>query len=205
MGALVKKLRWICVGGGCLGLLSSCLVSPPPDLNEETPTRPNLNLPLAVPPVNQVLIVDATDVSIPFSIPFSSEMAGEQMRAQLWLNYGFEKQRFLLQRALDATSPPRSGMEGQEEPGEEAGNPGERELTFYWNVSESRLPKGCQQLSLLMTHASNFDSSFDEQPGLPIDNSKVALATWWLNVGPELDEQQNLLNCPLVVQGVTGD
>lgn len=164
-------------------LVPACLVSPPPEFEDPRPTRPNVNQPLVVPKQSEVLILSEGDRPS-FTVPFSSEDAGDDIRWFLWLNYGLDGMRLLEKNRL----PPGGGLLPVH--GAPQGPP-DRELTFSWLVG-SDIPSNCQQLTLIVTHDSNVDWNED----LPIDKSLVAELTWWMNIDAPLDGQQTLSNCP---------
>jgi hypothetical protein len=138
-------------------LLGGCVVADPPDYGRTDQTPPLLLLGLADPNVHEVLHKKKGE-SVPFKVPVRSEDAGDDLFAQLFLNYkleGEDNPRFTRVRA--------STFDDQE-----------REVRITWNVPARQ---GCQQLSLVVTHFSNLDEG-----NLPIRAADTAIATWWINI-----------------------
>jgi hypothetical protein len=172
-----SRARLILIGAGLVvgGMTSGCLVAPPPDFQDPTSERPNINAELAVPPLGQILIAERNGPSIPFTIPYTGQDAGEEVIVQFWLNWGLEDEIYISQISLDAS-------------------PEDVERTYQgtWQA-KSNLPTGCQQLTVLLSHESNVPN---DSPFRPVDPNLVARLTWWVNIDVPEDQQQNLINCP---------
>jgi hypothetical protein len=72
-----------------------------------------------------------------------------------------------------------------------------RLLTMDWVLP---VTGDCHSLTLILTYAGNFDLL-----GLPIDDSRAARLTWWLNIG-DTEGDARLASCPGAAQtdAVTG-
>lgn len=164
------------VGLALLGVLitTGCLVSPPPDF-ETTKTRPNLNLDTISPPVTQILVLNSNE-ELSISAQVQSEDDGDRLFGQLYLNWGLPGERRVLTKTID--------------PGTLAD--GDRTFLVTWTVGAD-VADGCHQLTFLVTHGSNVPP---DDPQRPTSTEDVAYAHWWINVNPELGQQQTLVNCP---------
>lgn len=175
-------------------LASGCYFSPAPLPADPSPERPNLDLNGAVPPPFAVLNVRGTE-SVNFTVPFTSVDADSGIRWFLWSNWNMasEDNRPIqdLQKKGSLTARPPDANLG-------LGGAGavERSITFVWTPNGAVLP-GCNQLTLIVTHADNVNTDTD----LPFDLSLAAMATYWVNVNAPLDQSQTLTNCPSLLVG----
>jgi hypothetical protein len=139
-------------------LTEGCVFPEPPTYREPEKTPPFLWGP--IPATIQIHSVKSGD---PFDINvyFRSEDAGDDIAASLFVNYVEMGQQ--------------SGFVGGQTIA--AGTLAEvRTINIPWVVPESQSPGTCEQLSLLVTHRSNLNVV------VPIDDSDVAMLTWWLNI-----------------------
>jgi hypothetical protein len=120
---------------------------------------------------------------IQINVPFRSEDQNVELEARLYLD--------LLPGASDS---PAEVVNAVLPPGnfEEL-----RFLTMDWVLP---VTGDCHSLTLILTYAGNFDLL-----GLPIDDSRAARLTWWLNIG-DSDGDARLASCPGAAQtdAVTG-
>lgn len=155
------------------GLLTKgCLVPAPPDFRDPEPERPNVSAELVVPPLGQILIAERNGPPLAFTIPFSSPDA---VIVQFWLNWGLANEDYIGQQTLEFL-----------------GNEAERTYQGTWSV-KSRIPQGCQQLTVLLSPRSNVPT---DSPFRPTDQNLVARLSWWVNVDVPESSQQDLINCP---------
>jgi hypothetical protein len=109
--------------------------------------------------------------AFPIKVPLRSEDDGENLQAELYLGYSLAEQ-VPKQEAFPITAGTLDEL---------------RDVDIEWNVPSNI--SGCQQLTLLVTHASNV---------IVRDKSDIATVTWWLNVDDDDDPSKgNLLrDCP---------
>lgn len=151
-------------------LTESCLLPEPPSYREPERTPPFLWGP--IPATIEVQSVNSGD---PFNISVNlrSEDAGEDLVALLFLNYLVEGQ----QSGGFSWTPVKAGTLSEE-----------RHIEISsWQVPERQTPGTCEQLSLIVSHLSNYGSG-----GLPMDDSDVAILTWWLDIN---GTEQTLASC----------
>jgi hypothetical protein len=160
-----------------LSMFSGCIVEDPPPYTQPTKTPPRLDLRLAVPSPDRIIIAEQNE-PISFHIPFASEDAGERIAAYLFLDFSENFRQPLgyvpvpgstlddLSRAIDITYP--------------AAN----DVSF-----------GCHRIMIRISHDENFERF---PPGAPIDVADVAEAYWWLNIIDVSagDDGSVLRNCP---------
>lgn len=168
---------------GVLLLASGCFFSPLPLPDDPAPERPNLNLSRAVPPVSQVLNVMRDSSPVSFTVPFTSVDGDEEVWWFLWINWGLEGVRLLKHAKVQLAADLDPGMGGAAAT--------ERSIIFTWGPA-SEVRAGCHQLTLFATHERNVDF----ETLTPVDFSKAAIATYWINVDAPLGEGQTLVNCP---------
>jgi hypothetical protein len=158
-----------------LSMLSGCIVEDPPPYTKPTKTPPRLDLRLATPSPDQIIVAEQGE---PFRIhiPFASEDAGELVGAYMFVDYSDTTLNYVsvlgstlddLSRAIDIdyTAPNAVGV-------------------------------GCHRILIRVSHDGNFARSFPF--GTPIDEADVAEAYWWLNVIDVAagDDGSILRNCP---------
>ena len=170
-----RRLRPVMVWLSALSCGTGCLVAPPPEFQDQTSERPNVNTELVVPPISQILVTGTKDQTISLTIPYTGRDAGEEVIVQLWLNWGLENETYIGQASMDPSA-------------EDV----ERTYQGTWRLNRNT-PPGCQQLSVLLSHESNVPN---DSPFRPVDPNLVARLTWWMNVDVSASEQQELVNCP---------
>lgn len=181
----VRPLLWVLAAP----LLGSCLLTPPPDLEEAQEERPSINQALLDPPFWQLLQVQNGE-SVPITVPFTIVETDSPPVIQLWKNYELPGEQYL----HEVTVGPGSGNDDEND-GEGSGQNGaERTKSFTWRVGESGpLPAGCAQFTLILTYRNNIQG---DSPRKPVDASKTSFVTWWGNVDPSMDDPLTLSNCP---------
>ncbi len=180
------RLSW----GGMLALalaghVPGCLFSPPPQVRDPQPERPNININQVVPPVYQVLNAQHNGPEIELTIPFTSVDAGERVLALTWVNWNLEGQQVHPQPGV---LPPSSSVAGT---GMGGAGAVERSFNISWRPSTT-VPSGCNQLTVFITHIGNTDLSRLQ----PIDFDKASVVTWWVNLDALPGEGQTLIDCP---------
>jgi hypothetical protein len=164
-------LAWLSLGSLLMVIpASGCVVADPPDYGRTDQTPPLLLLALANPNLHEVIPARSGD-PLSVSVPVRSEDAGDPLVAQLFTNYKLAQQGLLQFREVDAST--FADLE--------------REIRITASVPSRR---GCQQLSLVVTHKSNLDDA-----NLPIRAADTAIATWWVNVDDQ-DDTNSLSACP---------
>jgi hypothetical protein len=161
--------------GALVSMLPGCLVDDPPPYNAPKQTPPRLDYRNAVPLLDQVIVAKALD-TIKFTIPFSSEDAGEGLNAYLLLDYqGEALPSIAATKILPASTLDALG----------------REASLPWQVHAD---PGCHRLTLRLGHVSNLGD-----PGFhpTINTSDVAEAYWWMNVVDDSTTGNTLTDCPL--------
>jgi len=133
--------------------------------------------------------------SVNFTVPFTSVDADSSIRYFLWSNWNLANEDGKPIQDLQ-----KKGSLGARPPDENLGLGGagamERSITFIWTPNEAVLP-GCNQLTLIVTHANNIDTDTD----LPFDLSLSAMTTYWVNLNAPLDQSQTLTDCPPLFVG----
>lgn len=157
-------------------MLSGCLIEDPPPLQKAKQTPPRLDYHGTRPLRNQVLVARAGE-SIPFTIPVTSEDAGEGLVGYLLLDYmsGNDIGSFMAAPSNLAPSTLDSDAE--------------RIFKFDWQVA--RVAAGCHRVTLLAAHTSTlFDLSNI------VDTDDLAVADWWTNVDVTPENADMLQDCP---------
>lgn len=159
-------------------MLSGCLVDDPPPFVAPRKTAPRLDHRSALPGMDQVIVTKAGEL-IPFSIPVTSEDAGDPLAANLLLDYAgdgsvpdFLRPASLPPSTLDATEP--------------------RVIKVPWKVREG-VPPGCHRFTLRVTHQSNVNK---DAPELAIDKADQAEAYWFANINVDPEDSGLLVDCP---------
>ncbi len=154
-------------------VMTSCVVSNPPEYSSAEQTPPLLKLLTAAPSVGEVLVVNDSDL-VNINVPVRSEdQAGDELIARLYLDYSLPTEEvlaplvFLPAGSYDDT---------------------DRKIAMSWTVPP--LKSGCRQMMLVVTHRSNLDSNFR-----PLQNEDIAVAVWWLNVN-DANSDNPMSDCP---------
>jgi hypothetical protein len=171
---------WLAIS--CVTATSGCIVAEPPDYQSAAKTRPMLDLSMADPPVTEVVSVDTTAprTVVPFNLPVRSEDAGDDLLSVFYLSFG------------QADQSAEFGI--SEEPASTFDDTG-RVIARDWDYGG--LEPGCYQLTMVVTHKSNFDL----EAWSPTDSADVAIATWWVNVDDDPAQPNLLSQCPSQTSG----
>ncbi len=165
--------------GGCVAvsLLSGCIVDDPAVYDEQTRTVPVIDLDGISPRTTELLVISEREVAREFSVPIRSRDYNELVFGYLHLNYGLSGAERV---DFNALQPSNDFSET-------------RTLKLRWTPG---LRTGCQQLTVIVGHESNFDTN--ASLGIPIDPSLTTRATWWANVvDPQSGEDPyDLIDCP---------
>ena len=163
----------------CLGLASllstGCLVAEAPEYGPPRQTTPVIDMSTVDPSPWTVMLPTRPTQTISFRV--QSEDAGEGLTVFLYLDHlssNYFRKRFV----EDWDFPP-------------SGSSAPRPLSIQWDLRDEVTP-GCHQLTLFVTHQSNFD---DDDSNTYISSSDVASITWWANVDPG-EMPTTLVGCP---------
>jgi hypothetical protein len=142
---------------GAQSMLSGCLVEDPPPYTPPTQTPPRINLRLAEPAADRIILVDKGD-PITFRIPVTSEDVGDSLTAAMFLD--------------EATTPIPNFVEI---PGSTLDDVDRRIEIVYPGLAE--VDFGCHRIKIRVSHTKNL-----KLLGEPINQADVAEAYWWMNV-----------------------
>jgi hypothetical protein len=164
-------LARLSLGGVALSMLPGCLIDDPPPYQEPGQTPPRINSRKVLPLLNELLIVQP-DEALPFTIPFSSEDAGEGLNAVLVLDnqFAFGTNTLVPPSTLEDTARPP--------------------IQFTWPVRVATL--GCHRLTFRLGHLSNLYNPVAQGPN-PDD---VAELYWTMNVYTDPALSKVLVDCP---------
>jgi hypothetical protein len=166
-----------------LSMVSGCLVDDPPPYVAAKKTAPRLDYSRAQPGLDQIIVKNSGE-PIPFSIPVTSEDAGDPLSANMLFDYAGDGSVPDFLRPLPL---PASTLD----------DPEERLFKFQWIVRDGISP-GCHRFTLRVTHASNVNLDFPEQA---IDKADQAEAFWFANINVDPEDASSLVNCPLATTG----
>ena len=162
-----------------LSMLSGCLVDDPPPFTPPQKTPPRLDYSRALPGLDRPITKTSGEL-IPFSIPVTSEDAGDPLSAVLLLDY-----------AGDGT--PSDFVNGWPGPASTL-NDKTRVVSVPWFVRPAMaITPGCHRLTLRVTHSSNL---VKDQLVLVVDKEDLAEAYWFVNVNVSPENANLLVNCP---------
>src|SRR5258706_13391055 len=164
--------------------LTGCIVKDPPEFNAPVRTPPRLDLSQTLTRIDQI-VQASTDPNqpenvVPFSIPVSSEDAGEQLSSYLFLDF-------------DPTVSSHAQIAGADVPASTLDDL-DRKFEFSWTVGPD-VSKGCHQLKLLVTHEL---ARHDDKP---VDPNDLAEVVWWANVNVDPANPNTLVDCPNLGSG----
>jgi hypothetical protein len=160
--------------------LTGCLIADPPQYEEPRRTPPFLDLDHAEPsPYWPVIVEKKPSVDLQLKVLVRSDDQGEQLWFGLHVDYKANSHIFLKSLPIAPSTldqPPRV-------------------ISVGVDIDE-RFSPGCHQLTLLVAHHSSWDLDRGQPyPEAPDDD--LAIATWWMNVDPNVaDDPFSLLNCP---------
>lgn len=187
-GSVLRAFELSRLARPSLGLLcvamSGCLIDDPPPYPVATQTSPQLAYHDALPLLDQVIVAKTNDI-IDFTIPVTSEDAGDTLHAFLLLDYAGGPSL-----SLDATSLAPSTFDQ-----------GPREITLKWIVGlgmGADFKAGCHRLTLRVSHQLNID--INRVPEV-FDAGDLAEAYWWANVNADPASGNTLVDCPLASRG----
>jgi hypothetical protein len=152
-------------------LVAGCLFPGPPEYRSPDQTPPHLWQPN--PPTTEILLVKSNKTR-PFTASVRSEDAGEDLLAFLYLNY-LNGPSESLQRGVAII--PAGTMDDMS-----------RQVSMNWTVPERPTPGTCEQLSMVVSHQSNFGPD-----NYPIKPEDIDVLTWWVDIN---DADQTLAQCP---------
>jgi hypothetical protein len=162
-------------------MLTGCLVEDPPPLERAKQTPPRLDHQGARPLLDQIIIATGNK-PVEFSIPVTSEDAGEGLVGYLFLDYvsGENVGTFM---AVPSNLAPST-----------LDDDSIREFKFTWLVPKE--VEGCHRVTLLAGHVSTF---FDLKN--ITNTADLAVAYWWANVNPTPENASVLRDCPAASRG----
>jgi hypothetical protein len=108
-----------------------------------------------------------------FNVPFRSRDLGEELSAYLF--------RFDPPRGPDQLVRTQINIPPDDRPLSEQA---ERSVALTWTFPAPNELQGCQRLTLVLSHESNFGSTDDNDP-VALDPDRAARVTWWFNFSPE--------------------
>ncbi len=159
-------------------MLPGCLIDDPPPYQEPQQTPPRISYPNVLPLLSEVIVARAGD-TLAFSVPVSSEDAGEGLNAFLFRDY-LSDVIYLASGTLE----PSTLEDTQRLP-----------LQFSWRVTG--VPAGCHRLTLRIGHVSSLRT-----PSFPVSKpADLAEAYWWMNLDVDPALGNTLVKCPLASMG----
>jgi hypothetical protein len=168
-----------------ISMLSGCLVDDPPPLIAPRKTAPRLDTTKATPGLDQVIVKNTGEL-IPFSIPVTSEDAGDPLAANLLFDYAGDG---AVPDFLRPASLPASSLD----------DPEQRLLVLPWTVRSGVAP-GCHRFTLRVTHSSNQKPL---SPELVINKADLAEVFWFANINVDPADAGSLIDCPSPSSGAT--
>lgn len=169
---------------GLTSMLTGCVIEDPPPYTQPRKTAPRLDLLQAVPGIDRVIVVSQSDTNPPtvqLTVPVSSEDAGEELTAFLLLNY--EDDGTAADSVDDATIRPGTLDEAP------------RTIELDWTIPSKLI--GCQRLTVIVSHTSNFAVT---ALAVPRDKADAAKGVWWLNITPAAGSGGAVQPCPPTVE-----
>jgi hypothetical protein len=174
-------LARLSLGALLLTMLSGCLVDDPPPFIAPQQTPPRLDYTKASPGLDQILVASYPDL-ITFEVPVTSEDAGDELSAALFLDFDgvdglpISPGGHLPPSTLADTSP--------------------RVLRLKWKVLKLIEP-GCHRITLRVTHVGNIGVTNADV----LDKADLAEAYWFANINVTPDNVGSLVNCPQASTG----
>lgn len=169
-----------------LTLFTGCIVADPPQYEEPKRTPPILSLSRAEPSPFWLVIVDRANSSVPGSdqllvnVPVRSDDQGERIWYSLYVDYKAATRHLLIGNQFE----PPSTIDDEN-----------RFLEAKLTI-DGQVLAGCHQLTLVAAHESSWDLT-TQQPFLDAPKEDIAIATWWMNVDPEMNsDPYTLRSCP---------
>lgn len=167
-------------------VLPSCIVAEPPEFTDAVRTGVFLDSQSAVPRTDNVLVVFKNDMlGVPITVPVRSEDAGEDLYVRFFLDYGVPS----VEVRLGGYPLPPSSYDDTK-----------RAASLQF-VPRSSTSKGCHLLTLIVAHKSSFKLTGDDSYLDPMTSSSdAAILHWRVNVDPDIDNLNTLINCPVSTQ-----
>lgn len=161
-------------------IMAGCVIEDPPPYTPPKRTAPRLDLLQALPDIDRVIVVPESDTnppSVKITVTVSSEDAGEELTAFLLLNHEDDG------RAAESVDVATIRPGTLDEP--------PRTIELDWTIPPKTT--GCQRLTLLVSHTSNFSVT---ALAVPRDKADAAQGVWWLNVIPAPGSGGVVQPCP---------
>jgi hypothetical protein len=159
-------------------LAAGCIVADPPTSSDPEKTPPVLFLGEANPAVYQVRPLWKTSGSsrVQIDVPVRSEDSGDPLHFDFYLNWNVAGQKILAGRNIEPSTFADTS----------------RSIGMEWDYSTESV--GCKQVTLVVTHASNFIVTY---PAPSYTNpADIAIATWFFNLGDDPPGTNALNDCP---------
>jgi hypothetical protein len=172
-------LARLSLGVALLSMLPACLVEDPPPFTEPKQTPPRLDYAGATPLLDEIIVANNNDF-IKFTIPVTSEDAGEGLTALLFLDY--------------ATGPQSEFIAISNLPPSTLDDPNERVFSFTWKVK--RLTAGCHRFIVRAGHTTTM-----MDPNNVVNTADLAEAYWWANIDVAAQDANQLTDCPIASRG----
>jgi hypothetical protein len=144
-------------------MTASCLITSTPEFKPRSQTPPFLIATSADPPLGQLVILQPTSDELTFTAGVRSEDAGERVRVEYYVDYGFDQgngKPFLFENPGIASLDP-STLEDTERP----------KASARWSRSDFGL-SGCHTFTLIVSH------EFGDTVRCPTDIEDSSFLTW---------------------------
>jgi hypothetical protein len=160
-------------------LAAGCLVADPPNSTDPEKTPPLLLLGQADPPVYVVtkLSTKSPTPRIPISVPVRSEDSGDRLHFDFYVDWNGADQDIIEGRYVDPSTFSDTS----------------RSIDTEWAYG-SLTNAGCKQVTLVVTHASNFVATYPTP--VYTNPADFAIATWFFNVDDDPIGTNTLSGCP---------
>jgi hypothetical protein len=143
---------------------TGCLIAEAPDYGAPRKTTPVIDQGSVVPQPTNIVIAQR-GVPLTFDMTIFSEDAGDILVASYFLNYKTKREAKL---GIDLI-PPRAADEPKDH--------------SYTIIPGNDYPKGCNTVTLFLTHYASYDANGTTQLPIPKkSDGDVATLTWWLDV-----------------------
>jgi hypothetical protein len=154
-----------------MSLLAVGCVDPPPEYAAPERLPPVVTTTDVYPSLTQVTTYSAQTEEIVFTVPFRSDDAGEDLRAFFVLDIGPTQDADFSQIKADPLVPA--------DPRPFADQADRQPLEGRWKLNVGVRPSGCHTMTMVLSHATNFDTAYHTVE--PLDEARV---TWWLDLQP---------------------
>lgn len=170
--ALAGRKALVCVSLCSLGVLGGCLDAAP-TFAPRGQILPFINAGQIEPPTGAVY---EGPIPFPINVPFRSEDVNIDLEARLYQDLVPSAPQGV--PALEVSIAAGSYEDTS------------RSVSLEWSMDL----EGCHSLTLILTYFDNYDTS-----GLPLDDTRAARVTWWLDVG-DTNEDVLVASCPGTAQ-----